>query len=43
MDVRCFFGTLYSVIKSDGVIEGGTGSMIKEIASSQENESINKN
>ncbi|SYZ77874.1 sugar transferase [Trichococcus shcherbakoviae] len=25
MDVRCFFGTLISVLKSDGVIEGGTG------------------
>lgn len=26
MDVKCFFGTIVSVIKSDGVIEGGTGS-----------------
>lgn len=25
MDVKCFFGTITSVIKSDGVIEGGTG------------------
>lgn len=25
LDVKCFFGTLLSVIKSDGVIEGGTG------------------
>jgi O-antigen biosynthesis protein WbqP len=25
MDVKCFFGTIVSVIKSDGVVEGGTG------------------
>ncbi|MGA4516283.1 sugar transferase [Solibacillus silvestris] len=25
MDVRCFLGTIVSVLKSDGVIEGGTG------------------
>jgi O-antigen biosynthesis protein WbqP len=25
MDVKCFFGTIISVIKSDGVVEGGTG------------------
>ena len=25
MDIRCFFGTMLSVIKSDGVVEGGTG------------------
>ena len=25
MDVRCFFGTIGSVLKSDGVVEGGTG------------------
>ena len=27
MDCRCFFGTIKSVISSDGVVEGGTGSM----------------
>lgn len=26
-DIRCFFGTVFSVIRSDGVVEGGTGSM----------------
>jgi len=26
-DVRCFFGTFSSVAKSEGVVEGGTGSM----------------
>ncbi len=25
MDVKCFFGTIKSVLKSDGVVEGGTG------------------
>jgi O-antigen biosynthesis protein WbqP len=25
MDVKCFFGTIVSVVKSDGVVEGGTG------------------
>lgn len=25
MDVKCFFGTILSVFKSDGVVEGGTG------------------
>ena len=25
MDIRCFFGTIMSVFKSDGVVEGGTG------------------
>lgn len=25
MDVKCFFGTIISVVKSDGVVEGGTG------------------
>ncbi len=26
-DCRCFFGTVISVLKSDGVVEGGTGSI----------------
>jgi len=29
MDVKCFFGTFVSVLKSDGVVEGGTGEMKK--------------
>ncbi|MGF2145777.1 sugar transferase [Vagococcus fluvialis] len=28
MDVKCFFGTIVSVFKSDGVLEGGTGSKV---------------
>lgn len=27
MDVKCFFGTITSVLKHEGVIEGGTGSV----------------
>ena len=28
-DVKCFFGTILSIIKSDGVLEGGTGTLEK--------------
>ena len=27
MDIKCFFGTITSVLKHDGVVEGGTGAM----------------
>ena len=30
MDIRCFFGTFTSILKSDGVVEGGTGTLNKE-------------
>lgn len=30
MDVKCFFGTIISVLRSDGVVEGGTGVLTKE-------------
>ena len=30
MDARCFFGTFLSVLRGDGVVEGGTGSMEKK-------------
>lgn len=30
MDVKCFFGTLFSVAKAEGVVEGGTGEMHKQ-------------
>lgn len=30
MDLKCFFGTIVAVTKTDGVIEGGTGSIKKE-------------
>lgn len=29
-DVKCFFGTITSVLKSEGVVEGGTGTMKNE-------------
>ena len=29
-DCKCFFGTITSVLKSDGVVEGGTGQLEKE-------------
>ncbi len=35
MDLKCFFGTFRSVLRSDGVVEGGTGSLEK---SGKENE-----
>ena len=27
MDIKCFFGTFISVLRSDGVVEGGTGEL----------------
>ena len=30
MDVKCFFGTVTAVLKSDGVVEGGTGQLKKQ-------------
>ena len=30
MDMKCFFGTIVSVLKSDGVVEGGTGELKKK-------------
>ena len=35
MDVKCFFATIVSVLKHDGVVEGGTGAM-KEVAATKE-------
>lgn len=34
-DIKCFFGTIFSVIKSDGVVEGGTGQLEKEKETAQ--------
>ena len=31
MDIKCFFGTIVSVLKSDGVVEGGTGVTQKSV------------
>lgn len=30
MDIKCLFGTVISVLKSDGVVEGGTGEIKKQ-------------
>lgn len=30
MDIKCFFGTIISVLRSDCVVEGGTGSLEKQ-------------
>lgn len=30
MDIKCLFGTIISVLKSDGVVEGGTGEIKKQ-------------
>ncbi|MFD1173219.1 sugar transferase [Oceanobacillus picturae] len=39
-DIKCFFGTFVSVAKSDGVLEGGTGTKAKEeMASDKETNS----
>ena len=39
MDLKCFFGTIFSVLKSDGVVEGGTGEMKKQ---EEEKEKVEK-
>lgn len=49
-DCKCFLGTIKSVIKSDGVVEGGTGAKSKEQSdnvdafevTTNDNEVINK-
>lgn len=35
-DCKCFFGTIVSVLKSDGVVEGGTGELHKQEAVEKE-------
>lgn len=39
-DLKCFFGTILSVLKSDGVVEGGTGELNKEKEEEKEKESV---
>ena len=38
MDVKCFFKTIGSVLKSDGVVEGGTGEMAKNVENEEKGE-----
>ncbi len=42
MDVKCFFGTIVSVLKSDGVVEGGTGEIKKHEEKEKEMEQAAK-
>lgn len=35
-DCKCFFGTVASVLRSDGVVEGGTGEMKKQAEEKEE-------
>lgn len=41
-DCKCFFGTIGSVLKHDGVVEGGTGELHKEEAEKAENKKENE-
>ena len=36
MDIKCLFGTVISVLKSDGVVEGGTGELNKQKETKEE-------
>lgn len=36
MDWKCFWGTVFKVLKGDGVVEGGTGALQKEEKEKQE-------
>ena len=40
-DCKCFFGTVKSVLKSDGVVEGGTGELEKQKNSETNSEKTN--
>lgn len=35
-DCKCFFGTIRSVLKSDGVVEGGTGTLNTQVQAPEE-------
>ena len=39
MDWKCFWGTIFSVLKKDGVVEGGTGELKKQQDEIREEES----
>lgn len=41
-DLKCFFGTIGSVLKSDGVVEGGTGEMEKKEPKEEKEETLTK-
>lgn len=37
LDIRCFFGTIKSVLIRDGIVEGGTGAVIRKESNDTEN------
>ena len=40
-DLKCFFGTITSIFKHEGVVEGGTGELSRK-ADNQQNKAVNK-
>lgn len=40
-DFKCFFGTIASIFKHEGVVEGGTGELNRK-ADNQQNQAVNK-
>ena len=38
MDMKCFFGTIKSVLKKDGIVEGGTGTLEKQTEDDKDEE-----
>ena len=36
MDMKMFFGSIFSVLKHEGIVEGGTGAMAKELAKTKQ-------
>ena len=40
-DCKCFFGTITSVLKHDGVVEGGTGELKKQESIDENSEKEN--
>lgn len=40
MDWKCFWGTVFSVLKSDGVVEGGTGELKKQEEAEKEETAV---
>ena len=41
-DIRCFFGTISSVLRSEGVVEGGTGELHRQATAEAEKEFVDK-
>ena len=39
-DCKCFFGTIFSVLRHDGVVEGGTGELYKQEETKKEEKAV---